>query len=192
MRGSARAPTLRALLLATAAWAASATHAAVDQRLCFACHGENGNSTNPLVPSLSAQPAQFIATQLIMFREKRRTDPLMSPIAAPLTNPEITEVSKFFAAQPRAVPPRKPTDEVLAAGRRITEQFNCVACHGATLHGQQHIPRLAGQQADYLRTQLRGFKAGTRFDMDGNMTAAAQALTAPDIDVLADYLSTLE
>ena len=68
----------------------------------------------------------------------------------------------------------------------------CVACHGAALQGQQHIPRLAGQQADYLRTQLRGFKAGTRFDMDGNMTAAAQPLAAADIDVLAEYLSTLD
>ena len=55
----------------------------------------------------------------------------------------------------------------------------------------QHIPRLAGQQPDYLRTRLLGFKAGTRFDMDGNMTAAAQALTPADIETLANYLSTL-
>jgi cytochrome c553 len=39
---------------------------------------------------------------------------------------------------------------------------------------------------------LRGFKAGTRFDMDGNMTAAAQPLGAADIDVLAEYLATLD
>jgi cytochrome c553 len=38
---------------------------------------------------------------------------------------------------------------------------------------------------------LRGFKASTRFDMDGNMTSAAQALTDADIDILADYLSGL-
>ena len=57
--------------------------------------------------------------------------------------------------------------------------------------GQQHIPRLAGQQAEYLRMQLRGFKASTRFDMDGQMTSAAQALTAGDIDILADYLASL-
>jgi cytochrome c553 len=182
----------RAVLGVVGVLAVCAAHAAVEPQLCFGCHGENGNSTNPAVPSLSAQPAQFIATQLIMFREKRRNDPLMSPIAAPLTNAEISALGKFFTAQPRATPAKKPSEEVVAAGRRITEQFNCVACHGAALKGQQHIPRLAGQQADYLRTQLRGFKAGTRFDMDGNMTAAAQSLGAGDIDVLAEYLSTLE
>ena len=55
----------------------------------------------------------------------------------------------------------------------------------------QHIPRLAGQHAEYLRTQLLGFQAGTRFDMDGNMTSAARAMPAADIDVLAEYLSSL-
>ena len=58
--------------------------------------------------------------------------------------------------------------------------------------GQQHIPRLAGQQAEYLRAQLRGFKAATRFDMDGNMTSAAQPLSEADIDVLVNYLASLQ
>jgi cytochrome c553 len=192
MPGKVRARLARAALAAACVLPASAAHAAADPQLCFACHGPNGNSTNPAVPSLAAQPAQFIATQLIMFREKRRNDPQMSPIAAPLTNAEISALGKFFEGQQHAAPAKKPSDEVLAAGRRLTEQFNCVACHGAALKGQQHIPRLVGQQADYLRTQLRGFKAGTRFDMDGNMTAAAQPLSPADIDVLAEYLSTLQ
>jgi len=55
----------------------------------------------------------------------------------------------------------------------------------------QHIPRLAGQQYEYLETQLRGFKAQTRADLDGNMTSAAQGLTDKDIDVLVDYISGL-
>jgi cytochrome c553 len=58
--------------------------------------------------------------------------------------------------------------------------------------GQQHIPRLAGQQAEYLRIQLRGFKSSTRFDMDGNMTSAAQALSGEDIEILANYLASLQ
>ncbi len=64
-------------------------------------------------------------------------------------------------------------------------------CHGPALLGLQHIPALAGQQPEYLKTQLLGFKAQTRFDMDGNMTAAAQPLTPADIDLLAQYLASL-
>ena len=177
-------------------WAAATSVAAADApsiekkaSLCFACHGPNGNSINPVIPSLAAQPGQFISTQLIMFREGRRKDPQMSPVATTLSNADMNELGKYFSAQKPAAPARKIDKARLEEGRRLTQKFNCVACHGADLKGQQHIPRLVGQQPEYLRTQLRGFKAGTRFDMDGNMTSAAQPLTEKDIDSIVEYLA---
>ena len=158
---------------------------------CVACHGPGGNSANPVVPTLAGQPQQFIVTQLFMFREGKREDVQMSPFAANLSNADLNDLAAYFSAQPHAPPSHATTPEKTAAGQRITEQNNCVACHARNLMGQQHIPRLAGQQPEYLRAQLRGFKASTRFDMDGNMTSAAQALSDADIDVLADYLSGL-
>jgi cytochrome c553 len=160
-------------------------------QVCVACHGPGGNSVNPAVPTLAGQPQQFIVTQLFMFREGKRTDAQMSPFAAKLSNADLNDLAAYFSAQPHAPLSHVTAPEIAAAGRRITEQNNCVACHARTLMGQQHIPRLAGQQAEYLRTQLRGFKASTRFDMDGNMTSAAQGLSDVDIDILADYLSGL-
>jgi cytochrome c553 len=160
-------------------------------QVCVACHGPGGNSANPLVPTLAGQPQQFIVTQLFMFRDGKRKDAQMSPFAANLSNADLNDLAAYFSAQPHAPPAHATASETAAAGRRITEQNNCIACHARTLMGQQHIPRLAGQQAEYLRTQLRGFKASTRFDMDGNMTSAAQALSDIDIDILADYLSGL-
>ena len=53
----------------------SAAAQGADPNLCAACHGENGNSANPAVPSLAQQPAQFISTSLFMFREGNRKDP---------------------------------------------------------------------------------------------------------------------
>ena len=160
-------------------------------QVCVACHGPGGNSAIPAVPALAGQPQQFIVTQLFMFREGKRKDAQMAPFAAKLSNADLNDLAAYFSAQPVAPPSHATAPEIAAAGRRITEQQNCVACHARTLMGLQHIPRLAGQQAEYLRTQLRGFKASTRFDMDGNMTSAAQGLSDADIDVLADYLSGL-
>lgn len=161
-------------------------------KICIACHGAGGNSVNPAVPSLAGQPPQFVVTQLFMFREGNRKDPQMSPAAANLTNADLNDLAAYFSAQVPAPPARALTPDKAAAGRRLTEQHHCVACHGPALLGQQHIPRLAGQQHEYLRTQLRGFKAGTRFDMDGNMTSAAQPLSDADIEILADYLAALK
>ena len=158
---------------------------------CAACHGPGGRSSDPAVPSLAGQPKQFIATQLVMFREGNRKNPVMSPFATSLSNAELNLLAGYFSAQPPAPPNRSVSTEVAAAGRAAADKLNCTLCHGPALLGQQHIPRLAGQQAEYLRVQLRGFKASTRFDMDGQMTSAAQALTPADIDILADYLASL-
>ena len=82
--------------------------------------------------------------------------------------------------------------ETIAKGRAVTAANNCVACHTATLVGQQQMPRLAGQHKPYLLAQLKAFKAGTRGDLDGTMTSAAQGLVVEELDMLADYLSTLQ
>jgi cytochrome c553 len=159
---------------------------------CAACHGAEGRAPLADTPSLAAQPKQFITTQLVMFREGNRKSEVMNALAAPLSNADINELGSYFAAQASPLPdgPPLPADAA-AAGRALADRLLCSQCHGAELKGQQHIPRLAGQRADYLRNQLLGFKAQTRFDMDGNMTAAAQALTPADIEILATYLGSL-
>jgi cytochrome c553 len=147
-------------------------------QVCIACHGQGGNSVIPTMPSLAAQPKQFITTQLVMFREGNRKDPQMSPIAANLSNADMNDLAEYFSREP------------LTPSARRAEAAN--TCHGPALQGQQHIPRIAGQQREYLLKQLQGFKAGTRFDMDGNMTAAVQALPVSAVAILADYLSALK
>jgi cytochrome c553 len=158
---------------------------------CVACHGENGNAASPAFPSLSGQPKQFIVSALFQFREGKRQNEVMSPMAAKLSNADMNDLAAYFSAQPAVAPQHKTAPANVEKGRQLSVQNNCVACHAANLMGQQHIPRLAGQQKDYLRAQLAAFKASTRGEMDGVMTSAAQALTADDIDVLADYLAGL-
>jgi cytochrome c553 len=158
---------------------------------CTVCHGPVGNSTNPALPSLAGQPAQFISTQLYLYREGNRKDPQMTPIASALSNDDMNELASYFSRQKPAAPSHRTAAENVVAGRRLAEQHHCVQCHGPALLGLQHIPRLAGQQFAYLRAQLRGFKTATRFDMDGQMSSAAQPLSDKDIEILADYLSGL-
>jgi cytochrome c553 len=160
-------------------------------QVCVACHGPAGNSTNPVMPSLAGQPAQFISTELFQFREGNRKDPQMTPMAANLSSADMNDLGAYFSAQKPEPTTHKTDPANAAAAPKLAQQFNCVQCHGPALLGLQHIPRLAGQQYEYLKTQLRGFKAQTRADLDGNMTSAAQALTDKDIDVLVDYIAGL-
>ena len=158
---------------------------------CVACHGPGGNSATPAIPSLSGHPKQFIVSSLFQFREGKRKNEQMSPMAASLSNTDMNDLAAYFSAQPVVQEPGKTGAFNEAEGKRLSVQNNCVACHAANLMGQQHIPRLAGQRKEYLREQLRSFKASTRGELDGVMTSAAQGLSEPDIEMLADYLSSL-
>jgi cytochrome c553 len=133
----------------------------------------------------------MIATQLYQFREGNRKNEQMSPMAANLSNAEMNDLAAYFSSVPAAPPKHKTSPENAQLAPQLAKKFNCTQCHGPALLGQQHIPRLAGQQADYLRAQLRLFKASRRADMDGNMTSAAQALGEKDIEILVDYLAGL-
>lgn len=180
-----------------AAWAAALCFftwgpaLAADPQLCAACHGADGNSIIPANPSLAGQPEQAISTQLYQFREGNRKDPQMSPMAEKLSNKEMNELAAFFSKQKATPPSHRTSPENAAAGPKLAQQFNCVQCHGPALRGQQHIPRIAGQQYEYLLAQLRKFKARQRADLDGNMTAAAEPLKDRDIEVLVDYIAGL-
>lgn len=195
LRGGAAAAAfavaLPLLLLVSEATGADIEAGRQKAQVCTACHGPEGNSANPIIPSLAGQPAQFISIQLYQFREGNRKDAQMTPLAANLTNADMNDLAGYFSAQKAATPAHKTNPANAAAAPKLTQEFNCVQCHGPKLFGQQHIPRIAGQQYDYVKTQLRGFKASTRADLDGNMTSAAQALSDKDIEILADYISGL-
>ncbi len=159
---------------------------------CAACHGPDGNSTNPMVPSLAGQVPFYLHWQMILYRDKRRVDSQMAPIAAALSETDMADLAAFFAAQrpaPPAAPPVDPT--TLDAGRRLAEAYYCNQCHAPDFTGRDYAPRLRGLSREYLVAQMRGFKARTRGDLDGAMIQAAQPVADDDIEPLSAYISAM-
>jgi cytochrome c553 len=115
----------------------------------------------------------------------------MSPFAANLSDEDMADFAAFYAAQ-RPQPRRSAVDAArVAAGRDLVNRHHCSSCHTPTLAGQQQVPRLAGQDLDYLLRLLRGFKAQTASDLDGTMTMAVQPLTPEEIESVAHYCASL-
>jgi len=164
---------------------------AIATEVCAACHGPAGNSQIATVPSLAGQRSRYIILALFQFRAGHRRSEQMAPFAAKLSDDDLGNLAAYYSAQPPGPPAGASDPDRSAAARRRTDELHCTQCHGPRLTGQEHIPRLAGQHAEYLKEQLRGFKAATRGDIDGSMTSAAQALFDGEIDLLADYLAGL-
>jgi cytochrome c553 len=158
---------------------------------CTGCHGADGNASIPGTPSLAGQPIYYTHWQLIKFRDGRRKDSVMSPFAVNLSDADMADLAAYYAAQ-AARQRRATTDPArVAAGEKLANANHCTSCHRPGLVGQQQVPRLAGQDFDYLLRLLRGFKAKTASDLDGTMTIAAQPLQDDDIVSLVHFMSSL-
>jgi cytochrome c553 len=160
-------------------------------KACVACHGPDGNSENPVYPILAGQSWRYIYIQLKDFKEGRRRDPVMSPMAAGLSRDDMIALGNFFAAQ-KPLPIKFKADGArVAAGAKISEAVLCPMCHLGGFVGQNEIPKVAGQYPEYIRKQLADFKARRRTNDAGNMTSVAGTLSDDDIESLAQYIANL-
>lgn len=185
------AAALLVFLLPPALAHAGALPGEAKAQTCFACHGPNGNSGTPEVPSLAGQQAAYIVTQLHLFRDGGRQDAQMAPMTVHLTDQDIADLAAFFA-QVAPAPPAQPPDPAIAkAAQPLLEKQHCAACHGKDFAGNQQVPRIAGQQRAYIAWQLRAFRDGKRKGIDASMREAAKPLSNKDTNTLAAYLSRL-
>ena len=82
--------------------AAAATAADIDagrqlaSNNCSACHGMNGEGIADQYPNLAGQKAAYLSAQLQAFRSGSRDNPIMAPMAKPLSDKQIANVSAYY------------------------------------------------------------------------------------------------
>lgn len=170
---------------------------------CTMCHGTHGvNTRMPYIPRLAAQSRVYLIEQLQAFRDGSRSDPpavmYMWPVSEVLTNREIRRIATWYSEQtpPR---PQHANPRLAALGRKIfthgilkKDVPACMSCHGLQALGNGIYPRLAGQNAAYLKEQLRFFRSGVRHDKNAAiMHMVAVHLSDREIREVAAYLSSL-
>jgi cytochrome c553 len=137
---------------------------------CSACHGPNGNSTNPDWPRLAGQSAVYIAQQLRLFRAGVRANPVMMPMATSLSDQDIADIAVYYEAQTPAGLEADPSywqagQALYLRGDPSREIPACTACHGPVGRGNllAGYPALRAQQSVYVVKQLNDYAHGTRY-----------------------------
>ena len=90
-----------ALLLASATnmiWAGDIEAGKLKAASCVACHGAQGKSIIPGYPHLAGQKAGYLVANLKHFKNGERTNPIMAPMAMPLSDEDIADLAAFFAS----------------------------------------------------------------------------------------------
>lgn len=167
--------------------------------VCGACHGNDGNSTNPAYPNLAGQHPEYITKQLQDFKSGARRNAIMAPNVLGLSDEDMLNLGAYFAAQQPK--PRLAKDpQLVAAGQRLYRGGNpgsgvpaCASCHGPNGAGiPVQFPRLAGQHARYVETQLKHFRSGDRANDGGSMMRViARRMTDQEMRAVAEFISGL-
>ena len=67
-------------------------------QICSVCHGPLGVAVAPDAPNLAGQPALYLSAQLRAYRDGIRKHEVMSLMAKPLTNEDITQLAAWFSS----------------------------------------------------------------------------------------------
>jgi cytochrome c553 len=185
-----------AVVLALFAPAAVPAHPqSLDARLptCLACHGENGQSQLPNVPSLGAQPASYALIQLVMFRDKLRESEPMNGMTKGLSDDDLRKAADVISKLPAPeVLPEAADPARMEKARALAAEHRCNFCHQSNFGGDQSVPRLAGQREDYLLKALRSYKDNSRHGYDAQMSEVTYVMKDEDFVELAYFLARLK
>lgn len=194
---------LQALLLLTAMLGASAAQAQSDEArakkiiggVCFVCHGAEGESSSEVFPRLAGQNAEYIAKQLEAFKSGKRKSTAMAEMVAKLSSEDMMALGKFFEKQKVEPEPAKDADlagvgkYIYLHGNRFSGVPACASCHGKDGLGTASLPRLAGQYANYIETQLKQFNKRERTNDNAVMHTIVEKMTPMEMAAVAEYIS---
>jgi cytochrome c553 len=201
--------------LAKAKWgdpAAGATKAGT----CAACHGVDGNPSDPQYPRLAGQSERYVSQQLALFKSGQRNTGMaavMVPFASTLSAQDMRDIGAYFATQKAGA--GIADDTVIADGPNKGLKFYqvgekifrsgdhargipaCMACHGPAGAGNPGpaYPHIGGQQSAYVVRRLEEYRTGTTSEADPHlfnmMATVAKSLTDEEINSLGSYLQGL-
>jgi cytochrome c553 len=155
-------------------------------QVCSACHGQNGEPTNPATfPIIWGQQANYLYKELHDYHSGDRANPIMSPIAKAFSLEDLRKVANYFAAK------SWPASRAAAAPASAPDGIAvCRTCHQPNFEGGAPAPRLAGLSYEYLLAAMNGFADDQRTN-NLDMPTLMRALTPSQREAIARYLSAL-
>ncbi len=189
---------LAAMLALLPTWAAAQGAPAGDvqagkekAQICAACHGADGNSTDPQYPILAGQTWRYLYLQMKDYKEGRRKNEFMNPLMKDMSKKDMYDLAAYYSEQKHNGQNSEGDVSKLDQGKKVADNALCTMCHLGGFKGQNEVPRVAGQHYEYVKKQLIAFKNKERTNDAGTMTAYMSNVTPEEIEAVAAYVSHL-
>jgi cytochrome c553 len=124
--------------------------------ICAECHGDNGYSQEPGIPSLAGQQPAYLILSTLEYVNGSRGHAEKETMLKGLKQVDIEKMAMYFAAQVPAVRVPPPFGDPLR-GEPLSAA--CGDCHGPRgISEDPLIPNLAGQEPIYLVNAIRSYR----------------------------------
>jgi cytochrome c553 len=163
---------------------------------CTECHGPHGEgNASGWPPQIAGQHRRVIAKELVDYRAGLRWYDPMERIAGRHvlgSTREVADVAAYVASLPPSADTTPGPERWVGKGAGIYIA-RCQWCHGAQGEGndERFVPRVAGQQYEYLLRQLHETIEARRPNMRSQHLRLIEACSMEELMGLAAYMSRL-
>ncbi len=172
---------------------------------CGSCHGKDGVSTEPEIPTIAGYSAPYLADALVAYKNKERPCPdtkyvsgakkgkttNMCEVAKGLSDQDADALGKHFAGK-KFVRAKQTFDAAKAKQGEKIHSVSCKKCHengGSSPEDDAGI--LAGQWMPYLKHSFEQYMSGKRPQPE-KMKEKTDKLSKDDIDALVHYYGSFQ
>lgn len=175
------------LAASSSLWAASATPAMLSNT-CAGCHGTNGASVGPSMPTLAGQPAAYIEDSMKKFKSGERPSSIMGRLAKAYSDDDFKAMAEFFGDR-KFLRHKQAVDAAkVTKGKQLHEE-NCKKCHQEGGRESEDGGVIAGQWMEYLQITMNEFQAKKR-PMPKKMAEKYEGLSKDDLDALTHFYAS--
>jgi len=150
---------------------------------CNSCH----KPRVPVTPLLAGQSEQYLRAVMLQLRDGSLGSLIMGDILRDLSEEQIDALAKYYGGA-EWVSVQQETNHARVTAGAAVHLRRCAGCHGPG--GRQTlglIPRLAGQQIDYIRAQLKTYQDPRSKLPNEVMRTVLRGLSPRDLDALAQF-----
>lgn len=180
-------------LLASGLAQAEFDRASMLANTCVGCHGIDGISSGPAIPSIAGLSEDYFVDSMKAYREDSRPNTIMARIAKGYTDADIEQMAEYFSDLKYVQVKQAHDKKSAAVGKKLHKSY-CDRCHeaGGTV-ADDDGGFLSGQMKPYLEYSLAEFKSGDR-EMERKMKQALDKLEAEHgeagLKVLIEYYAS--
>lgn len=194
MNGSVLCALVKAILFLFVVTANAENLESISEK-CDSCHGKNGNSIKPNIPSIGGMSYVYLVSTLQDYQDNTRQSKLMNPYVAGLSRRNLELLAEFYSEQ-TFYPAKQEFDKNRIDSGKMLHIKYCEKCHedsGRSVENNNGI--LAAQWTPYLRTAIDRYLNAQR-ETASKMKSKLEKLIKQDgqsgIEDLLHYYASLQ